>query len=133
MRKIVYYCVLLTQLQTHFADFSALNFCLKQQRVIRPMTVLSGSLSSLNDGKTPATHCRPVVPSQRRSAEPFPVVKNDLGPTSDRLLVSITCRVTFLCKVLNFFSSSSKFGRLTRDYVITLKKIFLINPSFPLG
>ena len=84
---------------------SRISFTFQVQKVIETMTILPWLIVEFERrGKTSATRRRPVVPFQRRSAGPFSVVIGDLGRTSDRLTVKITCRVTSLCKILLKFS-----------------------------
>ena len=79
------------------------------QGLIGPMTILVSTVSSLGEvGK----RAESVVPLQRRSAHPYHVGKDDLGPTSDRLPVKFTCRVTALCKVLSTFLNSAVSTRI---------------------
>ena len=71
-----------------------------------------------------------VVPSQRRSTVPFPVVTGDLGPTSDRLPVNLSCRVSFS---LQSIFKICKFSGLTSDFFLNMKKkkkLLLINFGF---
>ena len=83
-RSFLTFALLFPRLLLHFAKSGRFTGC----RVVGPMMILPGSLSSLSDvGKKGATYFWPVGPSQRRSAGPFPVVVGHLGPTSDCLLV----------------------------------------------
>ena len=101
----------------------------KSIAVPKYMAILLGTLSSLGEaGKTSETRGRPVVLSKGRSCDHFLWQEGDLGQTSDRLPVKVTCIVTVLCKVpfaskdyqQSYFSSqgtfnTSEFSNLARN------------------
>lgn len=70
-------------------------------------------------GKTRATRCRPVMLSKRQARNHFLWQKDHFSPMSGRLQGTITCRVTFLCKVLSTHLNSAV---LQRILFLTLKK-----------
>ena len=71
----------------------------EHQRLIGPTAVLLGTFSSLGDMEKRAIRCRPVSISATKYAT-ISRRKGHLDLMSDRFPEKITCRVTFLCKVL---------------------------------
>ena len=96
-----------------------LSVCLSL-RLMRPTSILLGTVSNSGDGK----HTRLAVDllSSLRHDGATSCRKSDLGPTTDRLPVKITCRVTSLCKVILRWPYAA--GRKLQIQELTLHRTF---------